>query len=91
MARTFATQQPAVLLQLFQHIAVTHLGAHEFDALRLECQLHGQVGHERADSARHRLPCCAARLHHHIEQLIAVVQAAVAVDHLQAVSIAVEG
>ena len=77
-------------LQLLQHVAVADRGAIERDAFARQRLLEAEVGHQRADdAARQRL---AAPIVHrdHVEQLVAVVGAAVAVDHQQAVAVAVE-
>jgi hypothetical protein len=57
---------------------------------RAQRQLDGHVGHQRADHARHRLAAAPAVGGHHVEQLVAVVEAALGVDHLQPVGVAVQ-
>ncbi len=91
MAGALAAQRPAALAQFLQHIAVADLGAHELDALALQRQFDRHIGHQRADHAGNAVSTGDAVLHDRIQQLVAVVEPAVGVDHLQAVGIAVEG
>ena len=90
MARAFSAQQPAALFKLFQHIAVAHLGTHQLYALGAQGQLHGHIGHERADCTGHFFAPRQALGHHQIQHLVAVEQAARGIDQLQAVCVAVE-
>ena len=89
MARTLTAQHPLVARQLFQHIAVTHLGPHKFHATFLQCHLDGHVGHQRAHHSRHMLVAAHAFGRHQIQKLVTVVQAPRGIHHLQAVGIAV--
>ena len=57
VAGILAAQLPAALAQHFQHVAVADLGARERNVEPAERVLERQVGHQRADHARHRLPC----------------------------------
>ena len=90
MARTLAAQQPAIFLELFQHIAVTDLGTHKLHAALLERQLHRQIGHQGADSAGHRFTPGQTLAHHQEQNFIAIEQAALRVDQLQPVGIAIQ-
>ena len=90
VARTFAAQNPAARLHGLQHVAVAHLGAHQVHASGFKGQLNGHIRHQGTDHARQRLATAQALVSHQVEQLIAVVQAALGVHHLQAVGVAVQ-
>ena len=76
--------------QFLEDVAVADLGANQLDAALAQRQLDGHVGHQRADHAAHRLALREAVEDHHVEQLVAVVEAPLGIDILQAVGIAVE-
>jgi hypothetical protein len=79
VARALAAQHPAALRQLFEHIAVADLGAHELDAARAQRHFDRHVGHQRADHAGHALARRAGRRSRHhgqVQQFVAVEQAA---------------
>ena len=90
MAGVLATQQPALFVEPLQHVAVAHGCALEGDALAPERLLQAEVGHQRADHAPREAAATAVVHRDHVEQLVAVVGAAVAVDHQQPVAVAVE-
>ena len=76
--------------QLLEDVAVADLGAHDVDAAPAQRLLDAEVGHQRADDARAPAALVEAVGGHHVEQLVAVVEAAGAVDDLQPVGVAVE-
>ena len=85
-----AADLPAPFPELFQHVAVADRGAVERDAFARQRLLEAEIRHQRADdAARQRL---APPIIHrdHVEELVAVVGAALAVDHQQPVAVAVE-
>src|SRR5471030_2088098 len=89
VARVFAAQYPAALLHHFEYIAVADLGAREADVARLESHFQRHIGHQGADRARHRAGGEAVH-DHHVQELVAVVEAAGGVAHDEAVGVAVE-
>ena len=89
VARTFATQQPAVLFQRFQHIAVAHFGAHKLHTFFFECNFYGHVGHQRAHRAGHGFAALQALGDHQVKHFVTIEQAACGVHHLQAVGVAI--
>ena len=90
VAAGFAAQLPAVLVQLFQHIAVAHFGAAEFDLELRQGQLHRHIGHHGADYAANQRTSFMTGAGNHINQRIAVVHFALFVHHHQAVAVAIE-
>ena len=77
-------------MQLFQHIAVAHLGAHQLHALVFQRFLDCHVGHQRAHHAGDGLPLCQSVSRHDVEQFIAIEQSPLGIHHLQAVGIAIK-
>ena len=91
VARALAAELPAALQQLLEHVAVADRGANDVDAAAAQRLLDAEVGHQRADDAGHGPAVVEAGGGEHVEQLVAVVEAAGAVDDLQPVAVAVEG
>ncbi len=91
VARSFAAELPAAPQQLLENVAVADGRADELDAARTDRLLDGEVGHQRADDARHRSATGEPAGDQHVEQLVAVVEAPGAIDELQPVAVAVEG
>ena len=89
MARAFSAEQPLVLLQGLEHIAVAHLGTHKLNTAGLQRKLDSHVAHHGAYSPRYRLAAAQPLVDHQVEQLIAVVQPPLRINQLQAVSIAI--
>ena len=54
VTRTFATQHPAALLQLLEHIAVANLGTHQLNPFSLQGKLHCHIGHQSPHDAGNR-------------------------------------
>ena len=77
--------------QFFQHVAVANLGTHQLHTLGAQCQLHGHVGHLGTHHARHQLIAHHALARQQVQQLVTVEQASAAINHLQAVRIAIQG
>ena len=77
-------------MQLFQHIAVAHFGAAEFDFKLCQGQLHRHIGHHCAHYAAHQKAGFMAGAGNHVNQRIAVVHFALLVHHHQAVAVAIE-
>ena len=90
MPGALAAQLPATREQFFQHVAVADLGPHHGHAHLAQRHFDRHVGHQRADHARHGLALRQALGGHHVEQFVAVVQAALGIDDLQPVGVAVE-
>jgi len=79
-----------VRVELFEHITITHFGAHKTNAFGFQRIFHAQIGHQRAgDTAAERANDLTMR-GQHIEQHVAVDDRAVAVDHDQTVAVAIE-
>ena len=89
MARAFSAEQPLVLLQGLEHMAVAHLGAHKLNTTGLQRQLDSHVAHHGAHRPGYRLAAAQPRVNHQVEQLIAVVQPPLRIDQLQSISIAI--
>ena len=90
VAGGFAAHLPAALVKLLEHIAVAHFGAGELDAFALERGFHRQITHHGADHAAQRGAGAGTGFGDDINQLVAVVNRAVFIDHNQAVAVAVE-
>ena len=90
VAGALTAQNPLVLLEFFEHVTVTHLGAHKMHAAGLERHLHRHIGHQRADHAGHMFIAPKPVIGHQVQQLIAVVEAPVRIDQLQPVGVAVQ-
>ncbi len=91
VAGRLAPQLPAGLLQHRQHVAVTDVGPPELDAGLRQRPLQPEVRHLRADHRADQRAGVLARSREHVQQLIAVDQVAVVVDHQHAVPVAIEG
>ena len=89
MTGILAAKLPALGHQTFQHVAIAHSGAFQRDGAD-EGLLEAEIAHQGAD---HTTLQCATPLvvqRNHIEQLVAIVEAAIAVDHDETIAIAVE-
>ena len=86
----FATEQPAALLQLLEHEPVTDVGTCKLDAHGLELTLQAEIRHQGAHYAgnrRARQPFA----HHCVQELVAVVDPARTVNHLDTIGVSVQG
>ena len=91
MSRRFAAEHAAVLLEHLQHVPVADIGAQEFDAEIRDRAFDAVVRHQRADDRTAQRAVRVAVAGQHKEQVVAVGNRAVVIDHLQAVAVAVEG
>ena len=72
-------------------MAVADPGPHETDAARLQRTLETEVAHQRADYRTAQRPGGQAIAHEQEQQVVAVADRSVRVDHLHAIAVAVEG
>ena len=91
MAAGFAANQPTALVELFQHIAVAHFGAAEINALLFQSNFHRHIGHHCTHHAADFHAFVRACFGNHINQAVAVIHFAIAVNHHQTVAIAIQG
>ncbi len=89
MARAFAAEQPSLLFEQFEHVAIADLRTGERHAQFLQPALEREIGHQRADHAGNA-PVLHALAHDHVQQLVAVVDPPVGIDDDDAVGVAVE-
>ncbi|SUA20438.1 Uncharacterised protein [Neisseria gonorrhoeae] len=73
MAAGFAADEPAALVQLFQHIAVADFGAAEIDTLLFQGDFHRHIGHDRSDHAADVDTFSGAGFGDDVNQAVAVV------------------
>ena len=90
MPRAFAAEQPTVLLQRFEHIAVADLGALESHAAPAQGQLDRHIGHQGTDYASHGFVARQTVVGHQVEQFVAIELPARRVHHQHAISVTVE-
>ena len=91
MARGFAAEAPAAVGQFAHDVAVAHGTAGEGDVQFAEREFESEVAHLRADNAAEFAPLALPVARDHVEQFVAVDDAAVMIDHDDAVAVAVEG
>ena len=89
MPRVLATEEPAPVMQHFDHITVTDRGSGERNIHLGQCVLQRQIGHQRTDNAPD--PTVARPTPDNcVEQLVAIIELPPGVNHLKAIGIAIE-
>ena len=90
VARGLAADLAAGFAQHAEHVAIADLGAPELDALLAQRHLEAEVAHHRPDHGSLEQPGALARGRDDVDELIAVDDAAQAVDHDEPIAIAIE-
>ncbi len=89
MPGVFPSQLPVPFLEHFQHVAIADLGARERNSQFFQRALEREIGHQGPHHSS-QAPAFCALAGDHVQQLIAVVERAVAVGHEHSVPVAVE-
>ena len=91
MAGLLAAERPLAAQHLVDHVAVADLGHRDLDPGLLHRLVEAEVGHHGDDDAAAQLAARGHAAGGQRDQLVAVVDAAAAVDREHAVAVAVEG
>jgi hypothetical protein len=79
-----------MLLQLLQHVAVADIGAHERHLQLAHRAFEAIIAHQGADQRAVQAAAALPVARQHVEDFVAVDQRTAAIDHLDAVAVAVE-
>ena len=85
----FAAVQPALVAQHFHHITITHGRPAKGNTQRGQRMFERQIGHQRPGNTGHR-PLAQTAFDHRQQQLVAVIDFALRIDHDQPVGVTIQ-